>query len=124
MLAPLPFLAFRRTGNISSAPAMVVMLLALEVVPDGSPVSGWAIVMLGVVVACLPMISRGLIVALSHIAAMALWPTVVLAASDASASTDMPFPMGLMLDMAVWIVLFGMMLFAPLLWRRYEQQQQ
>ena len=114
LFIPLPFLVLRQVGNVASGPAIVLTLMAAHLA-QGS-VDGWVIVLLGAAIAALPFAMRGLIPALSHALALAAWPSLAIAASQSSATIGNS---GLewVLEIGVWVVLLGVLIFVPLRWR-------
>ena len=116
--APLPFVVLRQTGSVVALPAILLVLILRGMIP-GDGLGEWAVAAVGMTLACAPMWTRGVIPALAHIGALAVWPTLALdmggllgSASPAPAAVDW------VMEMVAWVVLPGVLMLAPLLPQR------
>ena len=123
VLIPILFLFFRQVGSIAALPAFLAVLLLREVIP-GDGIFDWGVLTLGIVIACIPTPVKGLLSSLSHLGALALWPTVMLAyhASSGEVGGDVPASVLTVLDFLVWVIPFGLLMLIPIRWKMGDNE--
>ena len=123
VLIPALFLFFRQVGNIFTLPIFLFVILVREFIP-GDGILDWVAITAGIIVGSLPMPMKGLLSALSHIGALALWPTMMLAyhGTVAGVSGDVAASVLTVLDFLVWIVPFGMLMLIPIRWQMRDNE--
>ena len=114
LVVPLAFVVVRQRGNLLALPALALVQIALWLAP--SPPVALAVGLVGVAVACLPVMARGWVVSVSHIGGLVLWPSVALAVVSAADSSTLEVPGGLswLLNLAVFGLLPGMLIISPI----------
>ena len=123
VLIPILFLFFRQVGSIAALPAFLSVLLLREFIP-GDGIFDWAVMTIGIIVACIPTPMKGLLASLSHLGALALWPTVMLAyhGSAGEVGGDMSASVLTVLDFLVWIIPFGLLMLVPIRWKMRDNE--
>ena len=125
VLIPILFLFFRQVGSIAALPAFLAVLVLREFIP-GDGIFDWAVITLGIVIACIPTPVKGLLSSLSHLGALALWPTMMLAyhasAGEVSVSGEVSSAVLTVLDFLVWIIPFGLLMLIPIRWRMGDNE--
>ena len=118
VLLLLIFLVFKQSGSISMFPAIILALIIRELIP-GEGTIDWVVLMIGIAIACIPIPVGGLLGALSHVGALALWPTMILAyaaAADDAGTTIAP-AVEQVFEFMVWVMPIGILIFSPLVWQ-------
>ena len=118
VLILLIFLIVKQSGSISMFPALMLALIVRELIPGDGPID-WAVMVIGITIACIPIPVGGLLAALSHVGALALWPTMILAytAATGDAGTAIPPAVEQIFEFVVWVMPIGILIFAPLVWQ-------
>ena len=112
--APFPFIVLRQAGSVMVLPALLLVLVLRDLLPGDNGIGEWAVLALGVAVACVPIWSRGLVPALAHAGALAIWPTFALAANTTLVATTASSAADWVLELAIWLILPGVLMLAPL----------
>ena len=86
-LVPILFLVFRQMGNIGTLPVFLLTLALRELIP-GDGIVDWMILSVGIIIASIPIPVAGLLAGLSHMGALALWPTMILAYTATTGEVD------------------------------------
>ena len=122
-LVPILFLVFRQMGNIGTLPVFLLTLALRELIP-GDGIVDWIILLVGIIVACIPIPVAGLLAALSHLGALALWPTMILAYTTTTGEVDdiISSPIRLLLEFVIWVVPFGILAFLPIRWKMVDNE--
>ena len=117
VLASLLFLVFKQSGNVGMLPAFALAIIVRELIP-GDGIVDWAVMLIGIILACIPIPMSGLFAALSHAGAFALWPTVIMVYSAASKAVESEISSSVMqvFEFAVWVVPLGLLIFIPIRW--------
>ena len=123
VLIPILFLFFRQVGSIAALPAFLAAILLREVIP-GDGFLDWIVIMAGLVIASVPTPVKGLLSALSHICALALWPTMMLAYHGTAMGVggDVSASVLTVLDFLVWILPFGILMLVPIRWKMRDNE--
>ena len=123
VLIPVLFLFFRQVGSIAALPAFLAAILLREVIP-GDGFLDWIVIMAGLVIASVPTPVKGLLSALSHICALALWPTMMLAYHGTAMGVggDVSASVLTVLDFTVWILPFGILMLVPIRWKMRDNE--
>ena len=123
VLVPVLFLFFRQVGSIAALPAFLVAILLREIIP-GDGILDWIMITAGIAIACIPTPVKRLLSALSHICALALWPTMMLAyhGTVAGVGGDVSVSVLTVLDFIVWIAPFGVLMLIPIRWRMQDNE--
>ena len=123
VLIPVLFLFFRQVGSIAALPAFLAAILLGEVIP-GDGFLDWIVIMAGLVIASVPTPVKGLLSALSHICALALWPTMMLAYHGTAMGVggDVSASVLTVLDFLVWILPFGILMLVPIRWKMRDNE--
>ena len=123
VLVPVLFLFFRQVGSIAAFPAFLAAILLREVIP-GDGLLDWIVITAGITIACVPSPVKGLLSALSHICALALWPTMMLAyhGSTGGLSGEVSASVLTVLDFLMWIVPFGVLMLVPIRWKMRDNE--
>ena len=123
VLIPVLFLFFRQVGSIAALPAFLAAILLREVIP-GDGFLDWIVIMAGLVIASVPTPVKGLLSALSHICALALWPTMMLAYHGTAMGVggDVSASVLTVLDFLVWIIPFGLLMLIPIRWKMRDNE--
>lgn len=121
VLIPLLWLAFKQSGNIGMFPAIALALIIRELIP-GDGIIDWLVMVIGITIACIPIPVGGLLAALSHVGALAIWPTMILAYSASAGAADSALHPALeqVFEFVVWVMPIGILIFLPLRWRMQE----
>ena len=122
-LVPILFLVFRQMGNIGTLPVFLLTLALRELIP-GDGIVDWIILLVGIIVACIPIPVAGLLAGLSHLGALALWPTMILAYTATTREVDdiISSPIRLLLEFVIWVVPFGILAFLPVRWKMVDNE--
>ena len=98
-------------------------ILLREVIP-GDGFLDWIVIMAGLVIASVPTPVKGLLSALSHICALALWPTMMLAYHGTAMGVggDVSASVLTVLDFTVWILPFGILMLVPIRWKMRDNE--
>ena len=122
-LVPILFLVFRQMGNIGTLPVFLLTLALRELIP-GDGIVDWIVLLVGIIVACIPIPVAGLLAALSHLGALALWPTMILAYTATTREVDdiISSPIRLLLEFVIWVVPFGILAFLPVRWKMVDNE--
>ena len=118
VLLLLIFLVVKQSGSISMFPAMILALIIRELIPGDGTID-WVVLVVGITIACIPIPAGGLLAALSHVGALALWPTMILsytAATDGAGTAITP-AVEQIFEFVVWVMPIGVLIFAPLVWQ-------
>ena len=123
VLIPVLFLFFRQVGSIAALPAFLAAILLREVIP-GDGFLDWIVIMAGLVIASVPTPVKGLLSALSHICALALWPTMMLAYHGTAMGVggEVSASVLTVLDFTVWILPFGILMLVPIRWKMRDNE--
>ena len=123
VLIPVLFLFFRQVGSIAALPAFLAAILLREVIP-GDGFLDWIVIVAGLVIASVPTPVKGLLSALSHICALALWPTMMLAYHGTAMGVggDVSASVLTVLDFLVWIIPFGILMLVPIRWKMRDNE--
>ena len=112
------FLVVKQSGSISMFPAIILALIIRELIPGDGTID-WVVMVIGITIACIPIPAGGLLAALSHVGALAIWPTMILAytaATDDAGTTIAPV-VGQIFEFVVWVMPIGILIFSPLVWQ-------
>ena len=114
LIVPLAFVVTKQRGNLASLPALAGTQIAIWLSP--SPEIALVVGLVGVCVACLPVMQRGWLAALSHIGGLVLWPSIALAVVSAADSSTLTMPEGLswLVNLALFGLLPGMLIISPI----------
>ena len=127
VLVPILFLIFKQVGTIAMFPAFLICIIAREIVP-GDGLMDWIIMVVGITIACIPIPVGGLLAALMHMGALALWPSAILAyfasRNHVIAEPDIIIPgtILLILEIMVWIIPFGILVLLPVRWKMVDNE--
>ena len=99
-------------------PAFALALIVREIIP-GDGMLDWVALLLGICIACIPIPVGGIFAALSHVGALALWPTIILAYTAATGHVEdvISSPIRQIFELMVWIVPIGLLILMPVRWR-------
>ena len=122
-LVPILFLVFRQMGNIGTLPVFLLTLALRELIP-GDGIVDWMILSVGIIIASIPIPVAGLLAGLSHMGALALWPTMILAYTATTGEVDdiISSPIRLLLEFVIWVVPFGILAFLPVRWKMVDNE--
>ena len=118
VLILLLFLIVKQSGSISMFPALMFALIIRELIP-GDGIIDWVVMVVGITIACIPIPVGGLLAALSHVGALALWPTMILAytAATGDAGAAITPAVEQIFEFVVWVMPIGILIFSPLVWQ-------
>ena len=90
----------------------------------GDGLLDWAVVTMGIIAACIPTPVKGLLSALSHLGALALWPTMMLAyhGTTGEINGEVAAPVLTVMDFLVWLLPFGVLMMVPIRWRMRDNE--
>ena len=119
LVIPLAMLVFQRVGTPGAAAAMLLAVVAREMIP-GDGMADWLIMTVGMLAASIPLPVNGLLGALGHIGALLIWPTFAIGYMDAAEQmkTDgvLADPVLWVLELMLWLVLLGGLIIMPMVW--------